>query len=54
MKKCGRKKIICTLGEKRNFSYSLYPIEKQMMDIYFKKIKRERPRYYIYEEQEEK
>lgn len=53
MNKCGRKKIVCTLGEKKNYTYSLYGIEKQQMDIYFKKLKRERPRYYIYEEQED-
>ena len=51
--KCGRKKIFCTLGEKRSYSFSLYPIEFQRMKIEFEKIKKDRPKYYVKERKKE-
>lgn len=43
----GRKKIKCSLGEKKPYSFWLYPVEYERLKIEFQKLKRERYKYYI-------
>jgi hypothetical protein len=50
MAKPGRKKINCSLGNKRVYSFWLYPIEYEKLRIEFQKLKRQRSKYYIKEE----
>lgn len=45
--KVGRKKINCSLGEKQIYSFKLYPLEFQQMQIFYNKLKKLRPKYYI-------
>lgn len=44
-KKRGRKKLICSLGKRKRYTFFLYPIEFQKMKIEFQKLKRERQKY---------
>lgn len=46
--KKGRKKIICSLGEKTRHTINCYDYEWQQLKIYYEKLKRERPKYYEY------
>lgn len=41
----GRKKIVCELGEKRVYSFWLYPSEFQKLKIEYNKIKAQRKKY---------
>ena len=50
----GRKKIICSLGKKRNYTFCCYPIEYQKLYIEYQKLKKERPKYYIKEDKDDK
>ena len=45
MKK-GRKKIVCSLGEKKRHTINCYDYERQRLKIEFLKLKKERPKYY--------
>ena len=48
--RCGRKKIYCALGERKNYSFNCYPLEYQKLKIEHEKLKRERCKYYIRKE----
>ena len=48
-KKLGRPRINCLLGEKRMHSFECYDFEWQQIKIFIEKLKRERPKYYIKE-----
>ena len=45
MAKPGRKKITCSLGEKRVYSFWCYPVEYQKLKIEFEKLKSKRKKY---------
>lgn len=51
MKKVGRKKIICSLGDKQRHTINCYDWEWQQIKIYFNKLKKDRPKYYIEEKE---
>lgn len=42
----GRKKINCSLGEKRPHTFWLYPVEFERLRIEFNKLKSQRKKYY--------
>ena len=44
-KKRGRKKLLCSLGKRKRYTFFLYPIEFQKMKIEFQKLKRQREKY---------
>jgi len=44
--KRGRKKIVCSLGEKSRHTINCYDWEWQQLKIAYAKIKKERPKYY--------
>lgn len=54
MAKRGRKKIVCALGKKKMCTFCAYPIEIQKLKIEYEKLKRQRPKYYIKEEEDDK
>lgn len=47
MKKRGRKKITCSLGKKRRRCVVCYDYEWQLLQIYFEKLKKDRPKFYL-------
>lgn len=47
----GRKKIKCLLGTKRTYSFICYPSEYQKLKIEFQKLKSQRNKYYIKEDE---
>lgn len=49
--KGGRPRIYSSLGKKKRHSMECYDLEWQQIKIFFEKLKRERPKYYIQEEQ---
>lgn len=48
MKKKGRKKIQCLLGEKTRHTINCYDFEWQQIKIFYEKLKRDRHKYYEY------
>lgn len=49
--KVGRKKINCNLGEKQRHTINCYDFEWQQIKIFYAKLKRDRYKYYIKEEE---
>ena len=48
----GRPRIYCSLGQKKMHSLECYDLEWQQIKIFFEKLKRQRPQYYIDIDQE--
>ena len=51
-KRRGRPPITCVLGTKKIRSIECYDLEWQKIKIYFAKLKKERPKYYIENDEE--
>lgn len=54
MAKRGRKKINCLLGEQIIWTCRAYPYEVQQLKIELNKLKKQRPKYYIKENEDDK
>lgn len=54
MAKRGRKKINCLLGKQIIWTCRAYPFEVQQLKIEFNKLKQQRKKYYIKEEEHDK
>ena len=48
--KRGRKRITSTLGERRRYTFYLYPIEFQLLNIEFQNLKKQRKQFETKEE----
>jgi len=52
-KGAGRPRIYSVLGDKHKHTIECYDFEWQQLKIYYEKLKRERPKYYITKESKE-